>query len=616
VRASSHVDRADPVRPASAGDPAGATVSAPGPAAGPAGPAGVPDQRVRGRWLDAGVALAFAALALALTARAWVHWDDRLLGDHPLDQSFNEWMLARAADAVTHLDNPLFSHLQNAPDGVNLVTNVGLLLPAYVLVPVTLAAGPAVSYLVLMTANLAGTAFAWYWVLSRHLVRSRAAAVVGGLFCGFAPAMVSESTGHPHITAQWLVPFLVWQVVRLATPGPAVRRGLVLGGLVALQFFLGLEILLLTAIAGAIAAVGYAAMRPRAAGQALPSALHSLAVSAAVVLPVTAYPIWFMFAGPQSRVGHPPTAPNQLALALEAFVAFPSRSLAGGPGSSAGLAPNTAEETAFFGWPLLLLVALAACWLVRRVEIRVLALTAAVGGVFAMGTTWAWDGRSTVPAPFGLVDDIPPFDAVVPARFALITTAAVGVLLALATDRVLAGTRQRPALRGLAGLTLVAALVPIVPAGPLGTTTRPPVPRFVTSGDWRQFVAEGRTLVPVPLDSPHAIRWGPAADFGFTVPQGYFIGPTSATDRHGRWGARLRPTSVTLDRILKGRHDGTATATERQRAVADVRFWQADAVVLERNPHEQALRQWLDGCFGPGRQVDDVWVWDVRSLTN
>jgi hypothetical protein len=607
------VDGATTVGPADhkAGDRAGDRADT-----APSRPAGVrPGRDHTAWWRDAGIALAFVVAALALTVRAWADWSGRLLGDHPLDQSFNEWMLARAANAVTHLDNPLFSHLQNAPDGVNLVTNVGLLLPAYLLVPVTLVAGPAVSYLLLITANLAGTAFAWYWVLSRHVVRSRPAAILGGLFCGFAPAMISESTGHPHITAQWLVPFIVLQIIRLATPGPAVRRGVVLGVLVALQFYLGLEILLLTAIAGAVAAVGYAAMRPRAAWAALPSALRSLGVTAAVVVPLTAYPLWFMFYGPQGRIGHPPLRPNQLALTLEAFVAFPSRSLAGGPGSSAGLAPNTAEETAFVGWPLLVLAAVVTVWLARRIEVRVLALTAVVGGLFATGTTWAWGPtRSTIPAPFGLVDDIPPFDAVVPARFALISTAALGVLLALAADRVLAG-RTRPVLRAAGCLALVAVLLPLVPAGPLGTTPRPPVPRFISSGDWRQYVAEGRTLVPVPLDSPHAIRWGPAADFGFAVPQGYFIGPTSATDRRGRWGAPLRPTSVTLDRIVKGRHGGTATAVERRRAVADARFWQADAFVLESGPREQALRQWLDGCFGSGQQVDDVWVWDVRGLT-
>jgi hypothetical protein len=167
----------------------------------------------------------------------------------------------------------------------------------------------------------------------------------------------------------------------------------------------------------------------------------------------------------------------------------------------------------------------------------------------------------------------------------------------------------------VAGLALVAALVPIVPAGPLSTTARPPTPHFITSGQWRDYVDEGRTLVPVPLDSPHAIRWGPAADFGFAVPLGYFIGPTSATDRQGFWGARLRPTTVTLGLVTSGKHPGTATATERQQAVADARFWRADAFVLESGPREDALRGWLDDCFGPGRRVDDVWVWDVRGLT-
>jgi hypothetical protein len=170
-------------------------------------------------------------------------------------------------------------------------------------------------------------------------------------------------------------------------------------------------------------------------------------------------------------------------------VAFPSRSQAGGPGSSAGLAPNTAEETAFVGWPLLVLAVLGVVWLGRRIEVRILVLTAVAGGLFAMGTTWAWSpNRSTIPAPFGLVDDIPPFEAVVPARFALISTAALGVLLALTADRLTTGP-TRPVVRAAGCLVLLAVLLPIVSAGPLGTTPHPLVPRFITSGDWRQYVS-------------------------------------------------------------------------------------------------------------------------------
>ncbi|MEE3920641.1 hypothetical protein V2I01_27580 [Micromonospora sp. BRA006-A] len=189
------------------------------------------------------VAAIYLAGAFWVTARGWVNPDGRLLGSRPNDQGFNEWMLAYAAHAVSNLENPFFTSLQNAPDGVNLMTNVGMQLPGLVLSPVTLLFGAPFAYLLFITLNLAGTAYAWYHVLSRNLVSSRAAAFAGGLFCAFAPALVSHSNGHPHITAQWLVPFILWQVIRLARDGRPVRNGLVLGALVVAQFFVSLEIL-------------------------------------------------------------------------------------------------------------------------------------------------------------------------------------------------------------------------------------------------------------------------------------------------------------------------------------------------------------------------------------
>ena len=55
--------------------------------------------------------------------------------------------------------------------------------------------------------------------LSQHDLRR-------GLLAGFAPGMLSQSNGHPHITAQWLVPFIVLQVVRLADPARSAVRDL------------------------------------------------------------------------------------------------------------------------------------------------------------------------------------------------------------------------------------------------------------------------------------------------------------------------------------------------------------------------------------------------------
>ncbi|SCL23873.1 hypothetical protein GA0070624_2814 [Micromonospora rhizosphaerae] len=571
----------------------------------------------RGR-VDLLVALVYLAWAFWVTARGWRDVDGRFLGSRPDDQGFNEWMLAYAAHAVSHLENPFFTTLQNAPSGVNLMTNVGLQLPGLVLTPVTLLFGPAFSYLLFITLNLAGTGYAWYHVLSRHLVRSRAAAFVGGLCCGFAPALVSHSNGHPHITAQWLVPFILWRVVRLARGGHVVRDGLVLGALVTAQFFVSLEILFLTALGCLMVVVGFLLVRPREALRRARPLVAGLAITGVLVAAAAAYPLWMQFAGPQHRVGHPGN-PDAYALKLGSYVRYATESIAGSPTSASGWAPNFTEQASFYGWSLLVVALAAAWWLRREVVVRVLALVAVASAVFSVGTTWTWDTRrTTVPAPFALVDNLPVFDSMVAARFALITTAALGVLLAVAGDRLTApALREQPAGRlagGLAAVAALAALLPVLPT-PLPATGRPPVPHFVTSGEWREHVAPGRTLVPVPVADMTSLHWSTAALAGFAVPQGYFLAPTSATDPTGRWGVEPQPTAKLLTAVARGQRDTMVTPADVTQARADVRHWKADVVVLPRHPRQDRLRAVLDALYGPGQRVDDVWLWDVRPYT-
>ncbi|HEX6967742.1 MAG TPA: hypothetical protein VF174_02785 [Micromonosporaceae bacterium] len=574
---------------------------------------------LRGRWLDLAVALTYLLGAIWVTARGWRDVDGRLLGSRPNDQGFNEWMLAYAAHAVTNLESPFFTTLQNAPDGVNLMTNVGLQLPGVLLTPITLLGGASLSYLVLITANLAGTGLAWYWVLSRRLVRSRAAAFAGGLFCAFAPALVSHSNGHPHITAQWLVPFIVWRVVRLVQPGQMVRKGLALAALVAAQFFISVEILFLVALGCVFAAIGYFIFAPRAALRQAPAALAGLGVTAIVVLAVTAYPLWMQFFGPQHRIGHP-GHPDLYALKIGSFVAYATESIGGSLTSAKGLTPNTTEEASFYGWPVVVLAAAVVVWLRRYLTVRVLALTAMISAILATGSTVTWGARRTdIPTPYALLQDLPIFDAVVVARFALITTAMLGVLFALAGDRLVTlapqAIRAGVPLRLITGATAVAVFLPIMPT-PLPAQGRAEVPHFVTSGAWREHVAEGRPLVPVPVDNMTSVYWGTAALAGFAVPQGYFLGPTSPTDDTGRWGVEPRPTARLLTEVAAGERGVAVSYAERAQAIADVRHWQADAVVLPKHRREAELRAVLDAFFGPGKRVDDVWVWNVRTITS
>ena len=178
---------------------------------------------------DVRALLIFVVLAGWVTDRLWRYMGNYMVTANVPDHVQFEYFLTWATRVVTRFDNPFFLSQLNAPNGVNLMDNTpcyGLTIP---LVPVTLLFGPDMSFAVMTFVALAATAAAWYWFFSRHLVKSWAAALVGGLFCGFAPGMMSQALAHPNIAAQFVIPLILSQLVRLREPGHTVRRGLVLG---------------------------------------------------------------------------------------------------------------------------------------------------------------------------------------------------------------------------------------------------------------------------------------------------------------------------------------------------------------------------------------------------
>jgi hypothetical protein len=147
--------------------------------------------------------------------------------------------------------------------------------------------------------------------------------------------------------------------------------------------------------------------------------------------------------------------------------------------------------------------------------------------------------------------------------------------------------------------------------------TRAPTPAFYASGEWARWIDPGGTVVPVPLPEPRradALRWQVDAGMGFTLPQGYFVGPAGAEQR-GAYGAPKRPTSVLLDDVAGSGQVPPITDADRLRLVDDLRFWRADVVVLTAGPHERELHATLAALLGPGRPASDAWVWDVRPIT-
>ncbi len=584
----------------------------------------------RRRWLawDLGAAVAYVAAAVAITFDLWTDPRGRMLAAlGGADNALYEWFLAHAAHSVTSWSNPLFAHSMNAPDGVNMIgnaTGLGLGIP---LTPITLAFGPMVTFKILLIFAIAGTAWAYYFVFARHLVTNRWAALVGGAFCGFAPGLISQAAGsHLQMATQFLVPFIVWRVMRLREPGRAVRNGVVLGLLITYQVFIGEEVLLLTALTCGVLVVSYIAMRPRDALAVWRPFLGGLGVAAGLAFVLLAYPLWFQFLGPQRYHGLP-FDPERYYADLASYTAYARESWFGSVATAEGLARNVTEENTFYGWPLVILVPLMVAFLWRtRLAARLAGIAIVVYFVLSLGTHVMINGRDTgLQGPWALLRLVPPFDLTMSTRLSLVLIPLIGLVLALFADRLWSRptgkhVRWQPMAviaRVVGTLALVVALAPIAPTK-LPTMATPPLPTFFTSGTWREHLPAGTTIVPAPVPYSGAMdgaHWLANTRMGFQTPGGYFIIPTP--DGEGaQFSSTPRPLSNLLRMVNRTGKVPAITEGDRRSAREDLRYWNAGLIVLApERANGPALREALTKLFGPPEQVEDVLLWRADKLT-
>lgn len=572
--------------------------------------------------IDLAICLFFLLLAGWLTHGMWPDPGARVLALNPEDQALYEWFLATDA-RVLHGDFSLLSDRLNAPDGVNLMANTTVIALGVLFAPVTLVAGAPTTFALLAAGNLAGTAIAWYLLYTRTLGAGRLAAALGAGFCGFAPGMVSQTNSHLHMTAQWLIPVLIWQVLRLlraADPashpdGRRDRRRLVtsaagIAATVVAQVFVGEEVLFLTALALIVTTLVYAAARPSLTRRVLPGFAAGMLLATALASVLLAYPLWFQFAGPQS-VPSGLFSPHYFSADLASWPAISPLSVTGAAGN-AELTTGPAEYNTFLGWPLLLVATACVAWLVRRPLAVACAVAAVVMASLSLGPELVINGeRTDVTGPYHLLLGLPVVDGALPMRFALAAIPLLATVLVLAVDRALRG-RRRP-VRVLVPAAVVAALLPIFPE-PLPAAARPPVPQFIVDGHWRDCVRPGGVLVPVPLPTPRdpwPMRWSTAADVEFRMPEGFFIGPYAAQGK-ASMGTFKQPTSKLLTDVAKSGTVPPIGDQQRQQARRDVEFWNASCVVLAADAeHVESLRSALEALFGPTTRVADAWVWRV-----
>jgi len=475
-----------------------------------------------------GIAALLATVYLALSFLpfwgAWSHGPSYWLqAGGRADVGQEVFFLAQVPAALIHRVNPLANSWTNWPYGANYMVNTGVPLLALLMSPITLATNPIFSLNLLFTLTVWADCVVGYLVVA-HLTRNRLAGFIAGLLFGFSPMMTAAAYGHVHVTFDLLPPVMFLLVWRLATgAGRPIWNGIALGVAMAIQLYVFAEPLadcvVVAAIGLAIAAVVY---RHQLAERLVPF-LRGAVAAAASFLVLGGYGLYMEVAGPQHITGDAhraglltltadllgpvlPTNNQRFTLGLGATGSrLTSLVVAGKP------VPDGAENGAYLGIPLLLVLIVAVVWLWRVPLMRWAAGLGVVAFVFSMGSKLRVDGHLTpLRLPFDVIARVPLLKGATAARYAMIEWFFVALMVGIAACELYRSvsarltSRSQPSfVRIVPGAAVAAvaafALVPLVPSWPY-LESPVPLPTLAVGSQLRSLPA-GQVVVGYPFPS-------------------------------------------------------------------------------------------------------------------
>ena len=385
-------------------------------------------------------ATAYLLLAVVLWWHVWTNHPTTTTTCGCGDSSLFVWFIEWPSYALAHGLNPLYSHAAGFPGGVNLLANTGVLAIGVVLAPVSWLFGPITSMNVALTLAPALSALATY-VLVRRWVSWAPAAFFAGLLYGFSPfVLVSLDDAHLMLGMAFVPPLVVACLDELffRERRSPVGTGILLGLLVALQFFIGTEVLvimvIMVAISVAMVALYAAVVRPDDLDQRVRRATVGLGVALLTAGVLLVYPVWFALAGPAHLSGlvwpnfHPGYGGNTVgdfvrpapALSTGFFGSAMSRVIGGSQG------PVLSSQ--YFGIGTLAVLLVGAIIWRRDRRLWLLGGVGLLAGLLSLGE------KHSVFLPWQVVANLPILENISASRFVLILYLAAAGALGIVVD--------------------------------------------------------------------------------------------------------------------------------------------------------------------------------------
>jgi hypothetical protein len=593
-------------------------------------------------WLIAGVI--YLALGVAMWWHVWTGHPSSTMVCACGDPSSIAWFMEWPAYAISHGHSLFHSGWQHAPTGLNLLDNTSVIALGVLLAPVTWLFGPIASLNVALTLAPALTALSAYGCLRRGLDLARPAAFLGGLAFGFSPfIMRNEAFNHLQVTFLPLVPliFLCCYELAITQRGKWWRWAALLGALVTAQFFVGVELLTITAIMlgfGLLIALVVALRQGGLLAARWPFAWRGFAVAGGVSFVLLGYPLWYALKGPDHIKGVDWQALKdnglkEMLLPLKQANLLVTGYL--GPGGARG---------AYLGFAALIVV-LIALLLVRKPLVYACAILLVIAAWLSLGVrpyAFAAGGQpGWLPLAWHLFDKLPVLKNITPANFSAATTWFVAVIGAVLADRLWpaqAGERARSVLRRVfgeadgqaalrvaaAGVVGIALAVPWLLSWPLPfTTTSVAAPAAVTRYEAGLSASSVVLLYPFPSSYiDHSLVWQAESKLRFKIVGGRGIATLkNGTADHGFTQGTLEGTMTALTTAQIPRGSLALPPLPNAATIASFRAaLRRDGVTNVvmtgggRNPGY--ARHWLTVAIGaPPQRVNGLWTWaNVQQL--
>jgi hypothetical protein len=467
------------------------------------------------RWSTVGAFAAYACASCVYLGVPVARHPGRDLVANGIDADIGTWALGWWPHAILHWQNPIVTHVVWAPEGLNLAWTASVPGLALLVAPVTLIAGPTISYNLLAVALPALAAWTAF-LLCRSVTRSFWPSFAGGYLFGFSSYEFGQTEGHLHMTSIFLLPLVVLVLLRFLDGSLSRRRAVVwLGLLLALQLLFSTEVSLMLATGLAVglltALVAMPTLRPQL-GRLPLLFVGAYLLAAAIDAPFLAYALLHL---ERNSINSPAQFPADL---LNFVV--PTRLTWIGwhwtKSLSDSFRGNASENGAYLGLPWIAILGWF-FWEKRRQPAARFLLAMVVLGVLAeLGTALHIAGDRYASAPWGLVARLPFYNNILPVRFA--SFVALGAAVAAAWW---SASSRAPRLLRIA--LPVAAIIAIMPSLWLGVWHyHPRRLAFFTHGTYRVCLQPDDNVLMLPAPNwTDAMLWQAEAGYRFRMTGGY-----------------------------------------------------------------------------------------------